>query len=71
MPKARMLQFLEQPPFARTHPSARSVLAPEPLNGTNGTRYRVAEYQKANVMSSVSNSSDSVVTNTFTLEADF
>lgn len=42
MPKARMLQFLEQPPFARTHPSARSVLAPEPLNGTNGTRYRVA-----------------------------
>ena len=39
-----MLQFLEQPPFARTYPSARTVLTPEPRNGTNtnGTRYRVA-----------------------------
>lgn len=37
-----MLQFLEQPPFARTYPSARTVLTPEPLDGTNGTRYRVA-----------------------------
>ena len=32
-----MLQFLEQPPFARTHPSARTVLTPEP-----GGQYRVA-----------------------------
>jgi len=30
----------------------------------------VAEYQKANVMSSVQ-SSDSIMTNTFSLEADF
>ena len=40
LPKKHMLQFLEQPPFARTYPSARSVLTPEPDG--NGTRYRVA-----------------------------
>ena len=39
---------------------------------TNFFEKRVAEYQKANVMSSVnSNSSDSIITNNFTLEADF
>ena len=32
-----MLQFLEQPPFARTYPSARTMLTPEP-----GGEYRVA-----------------------------
>lgn len=36
------MAWLEQPPFARTHPSARSVLVPEPDAGNNGTRYRVA-----------------------------
>ncbi len=39
---------------------------------TNFFEKRVAEYQKANVMSSVnSGSSDSIMTNNFTLEADF
>ena len=39
---------------------------------TNFFEKRVAEYQKANVMSSVnSSSSDSIITNNFTLEADF
>ena len=39
---------------------------------TNFFEKRVAEYQKANVMSSVnSGSSDSIITNNFTLEADF
>ncbi len=38
---------------------------------TNFFEKRVAEYQKANVMSNVSNSSDSIITNNFTLEADF
>ena len=39
---------------------------------TNFFEKRVAEYQKANVMSSVnSSSSDSIMTNNFTLEADF
>ena len=39
---------------------------------TNFFEKRVAEYQKANVMSGVnSNSSDSIITNNFTLEADF
>ena len=37
---------------------------------TNFFEKRVAEYQKANVMSSV-RSSDSIITNTFSLEADF
>ena len=37
---------------------------------TNFFEKRVAEYQKANVMSSVQ-SSDSIMTNTFSLEADF
>ena len=36
------MAWLEQPPFARTHPSARSVLVPEPDVGNNGTRYCVA-----------------------------
>ena len=40
---------------------------------TNFFEKRVAEYQKANVMSSVTknSSSDSIITNNFTLEADF
>jgi ribonucleotide reductase beta subunit family protein with ferritin-like domain len=39
---------------------------------TNFFEKRVAEYQKANVMSSVnSNSSDSIMANHFTLAADF
>jgi len=38
---------------------------------TNFFEKRVAEYQKANVMASVSTSSDSIITNNFTLEADF
>ena len=38
---------------------------------TNFFEKRVAEYQKANVMSNLSNSSNSIITNNFTLEADF
>ena len=40
------------------------------VHNRNFFEKRVAEYQKANVMSSVQ-SSDSIITNTFSLEADF
>ena len=38
---------------------------------TNFFEKRVAEYQKANIMSNLSSSSNSIITNNFTLEADF
>jgi len=66
----RLLVALGAPKmFNATNPFDWMVLIS--LQGkTNFFEKRVAEYQKANVMSSVK-SSDSIITNSFSLEADF
>ena len=66
----RLLQALNAPKlFGTANPFDWMELIS--LQGkTNFFEKRVAEYQKANVMSSIS-SADSVITNTFSLEVDF
>ena len=75
------IEFVRRPP-----PRASSACARRMYNATNPFDWmelislqgktnffekRVGEYQKANIMSNLSNSSNSVMTNNFTLEADF